>query len=73
MKQKTFSQHIENLEKKFGLDKKKSGYQVPGTSLCRVVTERGIEWTLSVGLFQERKRFFTAMTIEECLKKAEEF
>lgn len=63
-----------NMEKRIERLEKEAGYvsgRVPGTSLTRVITETSIEWTLTLGLFQDRKKFFTAPTIEECLKSAE--
>ena len=66
-KTKTIDERISILEKLTGYSKGR----VPGTSLTRVITETDIEWTLSLGLFQERKQFFTAKTIEGCLKSAE--
>lgn len=64
---KTIDERIAVLEKLCGYVKGR----VPGTQLTRIVTETDIEWTLSLGLIQDRKRFFTAKTIEECLGLAE--
>jgi hypothetical protein len=64
---KTIDERISRLEKKTGYVKGR----VPGTQISRVLTVWGIEWCLSIGLMQDRKRFFSGKTIEECLKKAE--
>ena len=66
-KTKTIDERISILEKLTGYCKGK----VPGTSLTRIITETDIEWTLSLGLSQERKRFFTSKTIEGCIKSVE--
>jgi hypothetical protein len=65
---KTIDQRISILERKMGYVKGR----VPGTQLSRTLNPiEGIEWTLSLGLFQERKKFFTAPTIQKCLRFAE--
>jgi len=64
---KTIDQRIAALEKKCGFVKGR----VPGTQITRVITPQQVEWTLSLGLMQDRKRFFTNPTIEACIKSAE--
>jgi len=64
---KTIDERIAKLEEKHGYVKGR----VPGTSICRVLSPTGIDWTLSLGLMQDRKRFWTNPTIEECLTQAE--
>ena len=65
---KTIDERINKLEKKLGYVKGR----VPGTQLLRTLHPvDGVEWTLSLGLAQDRKKLFVAPTIEECVKRAE--
>jgi hypothetical protein len=66
----TIDQRIERLEKVMGYEPGR----VPGTILSRTIAPHdggGLLWTLSLGLMQDRKRFWTNPTIEECLADAE--
>ena len=42
-----------------------------GTTLNRIFSEEGLEWSLGLGQLQAPKRYYTGKTIEECLEKAE--
>lgn len=44
-----------------------------GTTLTRVLSEEGLEWSLAIGQLQMPKKFYTGKTIEECIEKAEKF
>ena len=64
----TTEKRITALEKKYGYVEGR----VPGTSFVRIITEHdGIQWSLGLGLMQDRKQYFVAPTISECLDKAE--
>ena len=64
-----------SIEKRIFLLERQFGYtdgRVPGTIISRILTPKSIEWSLGLGLMNERKMFFTGKTISECVKKAEE-
>ena len=62
----TIEQRIKRLEKR-------DGSPVPGTQITRYLAavEGTTNWSLALGGMWLKKRFFYALTIEACLRKAE--